>query len=689
MSPTIAMSSEVLEVPARRRRRTGKMNEPLIGGLISPSPVCLLPGGHRHLVAGFGKSLRTYRCDEDDKQPRLISGLHGHESGITSAVPVGTNKVASASKDGTVRVWGVEDGTLLRTIDCLRPLTDMAAIKKERVVIATDSEISILSLEREIRDTDPEIPARLDVLSNLNTSNMRRVSASESGSVVATVGGDNIITLGLVNGERITRVTFSCVYNLTTVALSSDGNKLAAGDEKGYIHVYRDLHRTLKMIKKDGGVHHLRELMSSDLHWHSHHVTALRFSKYGNILYSGGCEGVLVIWNMIKTDFGKCKFKPRLGGAIWGIALTDDETTIVLTHADNSVRFIDAVSFQVYKTLRGLSTAHLRTLSPWELTEGEYAVHDNMNFVAEPNSSGCALVSGVGYNVQLYDVLQGANIADIQVVPRNIVMSGNHTGEESGNQPPTVKLVSVSCDRKYMVSVTQEYHPISFCKSAIEPVFIETLKFWNYNGGNSKVGLLSYVENPHGQNDKITDILFHPDMPVLATISWNGTLKIWRAVVDEEDRDGNIQWRCEATEKYRDMHGGKLAFSTDGSVLAASFHRSISHFFIRLSIRPRRKLSVICRSPRKILLTYWRPHATRCMFGMYSIDVCGGRRDYQIGQNALSPILLRASLHWQLSFTAIVYRDLQRRWTRKYRWRTEMEEMLTLWKTAKTKKETH
>lgn len=550
--------------PSRRRRR-GKMSEPLIGGLISSSPVCLLSGGHRRLVAAFGKSLRAYLCD-GDKQPRLTSGFHGHESGIASVVTVGPMRVASASNDGTVRVWGVEDGTLLRTIDCLRPVSDMSAISEQRVVIATDNSVSILRLDREV---SPEVPPRMEVLTDLIPCKMRRVSASANGSVVAAVGGSNVVTLAYVKGERVTTVTFPCTYELTTVAISPDGNILAAGDVKGYIHVYKDVNRIRK--KKDGGMHELSTLQSSDLHWHSHHVTALRFSKYGNILYSGGCEGVLLIWSMRKTDFGKRNFKPRLGGAIWGIALADDEATIVLTHADNSVRFIDTVSLSVTKTLRGLSTAHLRRVSPWELVQGDLAVPDNMNFVAEPGNSGCALVSGVGNIVQLYDVLQGANVADIKVDARNIVMSGNHSGDENTVEPPTVRFVTASCDRKYMVTITQDYHPISESRAAKEAVFIETLKFWDYNGGNGTVNLLSYIENPHGQKDRITDIHFHPVLPVVASISHNGTLKIWRAVTDEEDKEGIVKWRCEATEKYRDMHGGKLAFSADGSVLAASF----------------------------------------------------------------------------------------------------------------------
>ncbi|CAB4269057.1 unnamed protein product [Prunus armeniaca] len=53
-------------------------------------------------------------------------------------------------------------------------------------------------------------------------------------------------------------------------------------------------------------------------HWHPAGKVSLSFSSDGAYLYSGGVEGVLVVWQL---DTGKRKFLPRIGSPL--LYLTD------------------------------------------------------------------------------------------------------------------------------------------------------------------------------------------------------------------------------------------------------------------------------------------------------------------------------------------------------------------------------
>lgn len=558
----------MLNLSETRRRRRRRMTEPQVGGLVSPTPACLL-SGRRRLVVGFGKSLRAYVCDEYE-EPRPNAAFHGHERRILAVAVVGNMRVASASLDGTVRVWGVEDGTCLRTIE-IPGCFDMTALADGRVVIARPGEILIVALERARIDAQKAVRRRVSLLRGLKTGYHRSVAASADGRIIATIMSD-CLTIAFVRNGKTTTVHIETPSNfLTAVAVSACGNRLAVGNMSGVIRVFPDLGAIAKF---DGETHwHSIKVGSTAFHWHTSSVTALRFSGNGSALYSGGCEGVLVAWKMMKTDFGRRNFKPRLGGAIWGIGVSQDESTLALTLADNSVRCIDSASLQVTSTLRGLLTTHYRELAPWDFKVRSVFGSELVRFVPEPGNTGCALISGVGNTVQLYDVFRGVNKADFQVVPRNIVMNGDNAEKSIKYQKLTAELstvqhVVVSKDRKYMVTITVDMDPISESGFGNENDVIETLKFWNYaNGNQDQLKLLARIDNPHGVDSRINDIAFHPTLPVVATCSSSGSLKLWRAVCHPDDQD-YIIFRCELSESYRSQSMECLAFSPDGSILA-------------------------------------------------------------------------------------------------------------------------
>lgn len=532
------------------------MVETQVGGLVCSGPVCWLPGGRRAVI-GFGKSLTAYVFTESGGL-RPTASLHGHEGRVVAAVPVGTLRVASASTDGTVRVWGVEDGALLRTVDVGQPLLDLCSADDGRVVATSATEISILTLQRD----GALVTERSRLLGGLPSSPRRRTASSSDASVVASIAGREL-TLAFSAGDFTTCVTIRSKLSLSAVSLSPDGTRLALGTEAGIILVYRDI---ASLRRAGGGTHTLKQsaALYSKFHWHSQPVLSLRFSAAGNILYSGGCEGVLVVWKMTRTDFGQRNFKPRLPGAIWSVSPSDDESRVALTLADNSVLVLNTATLAVAASFHGIATAHLRKLPPWDVPRGSSSAASMMRLTAEPGNSGCALVSGMSNAVQLYNVARGAHVADLTVIPRNVVLAEDALA---------IRHVAVSVDKRFMASVTRDAHPLTETRVCPNAKYMETLKFWDYHGGSGRIDLLSRVEEPHGPVGEITAVAFHPTSSVLATASSSGSFKLWRPVSGQEH---DVLWRCEFTGSYKNMPCTTLAFASDGSMLAVGFESSVT-----------------------------------------------------------------------------------------------------------------
>jgi len=97
---------------------------------------------------------------------------------------------------------------------------------------------------------------------------------------------------------------------------------LIVADERGKI--------TILTSFLDGGEIKLRQM----LEWHVHQVTALKVDQA--YLYSGGEEGVLVLWHLREN---RRDFLPRVGAQITNIQVV--ESKVYCSLADNSIKSID------------------------------------------------------------------------------------------------------------------------------------------------------------------------------------------------------------------------------------------------------------------------------------------------------------------------------------------------------------
>lgn len=116
--------------------------------------------------------------------------------------------------------------------------------------------------------------------------------------------------------------------HFTTVVCHPEHDTIATGDVKGRIRLWRNV------LSSEGKP-------KIDLyHWHHTPVASLAFTCSGTMFYSGGTEAVLVKW-VINEPHNR-SFLPRMSAAIGHVAVSGENTKIVVATKDNAIQFFDA-----------------------------------------------------------------------------------------------------------------------------------------------------------------------------------------------------------------------------------------------------------------------------------------------------------------------------------------------------------
>eukprot|EP00850_Spirogloea_muscicola_P016862 SM000140S00611 [mRNA] locus=s140:185144:187137:+ [translate_table: standard] len=187
-------------------------------------------------------------------------------------------------------------------------------------------------------------------------------------------------------------------------------------------------------------------------------------------------------------------------------------------------------------------------------------------------SSALLLLPTGQTSLQLYDLAGGRHVAELEVTARNYVAEGQEAG--------AVTHVVVAPDGSTVVTA-EAVLPEEGMGGA------STLKFWQHHGGVGRDGgsvpsfqLNTHVSEPHG--GAIAALSYSPAMEhVVASASADGTFKLWVRVVGvgkgtalaaeaTAEPAPPLCWRCSCTGSFRGAPITSVAFSTDGSLLAAA-----------------------------------------------------------------------------------------------------------------------
>ncbi|KAK0925328.1 NET1-associated nuclear protein 1 [Friedmanniomyces endolithicus] len=393
---------------------------------------------------------------------------------------------------------------------------------------------------------------------------------------------------------------------------------LALGKTDGKIHLYDDV----TSVFAD---HRQASLPTPRvLHWHREAVSAVKFSRDGSYLISGGKETVLVLWQL---NTGKKQFLPHLTSEIERIVVSPEGDRYAIQMGDNSILVLSTSELKPVANFAGLQLACPVPTS--SLTTSEYghdvqysksvaAVlhprHANQLLLAvpatQPNLSTAAAESRPF--LQTFDIRTSRHITR-QALTRNNVTDLNLGPERTAVAPPDTTLVSISDDGQWLATVDEWMPPagdVEFLTTTFEEVVEERrkrrevyLKIWRWDEAQGLWTLSSRVDAPHARAGKqiqgagiILALVADPVTAGFATMGEDGRVRMWKpktrvrhgvAMKGEGDVE-LVEWVCKRsvelplgaedgradspvdTARDRVLFKACLAYSEDASLLAAA-----------------------------------------------------------------------------------------------------------------------
>jgi NET1-associated nuclear protein 1 (U3 small nucleolar RNA-associated protein 17) len=400
----------------------------------------------------------------------------------------------------------------------------------------------------------------------------------------------------IVTPKRITSIDARCR------GLSSGTKKkrlaidIVVGCHDGSILIYDDIFFRVTNKEKNPRED---DIVSRRFHWHRNEVLTVKWSLDGNYIISGGHETVMVIWQL---DTGQQQFLPHLSATIQNLTVSNTGSAYAAQLADNSVMVLSTselqpTAFVCNLMLRQHHSNENRTRIPAILhhsTPDLLALAVPADYPVGSNAYAKATLLQI-YDVRVHQQSQRQALVRNNITELNVDPSGTPV------QEPDITHLKLSHDGKWLATV-DEWTPLEHDMKPIYPmdegpakeIF---LKFWAKNEATQLWELTTKIECPNSMRTKssssISDLQANSRRPEFSTISPNGLIHIWapksrhRNGLPVLDKSGSqlYTWTCTYTVEIPSPlqrsfpSSSALAYSPDGSVLAASSNKSpVIHF---------------------------------------------------------------------------------------------------------------
>ncbi|KAJ6797873.1 WD repeat-containing protein 75 [Iris pallida] len=536
----------------------------------------------KKLLVCTGNTVSVFSTDTG----MLVTELEGHADRVTSVVVVPVAAKArkfvcycwTSSLDGTMCYWDFAAPELVKKVKVGLPIFSMVIPHLSSLPVESDGKISTLyafiSVE-DIHKPAEQHKALRGQIQIYNLTNSRRVGgllAETRKPELISMGGTGEF-LGISNKRKlhiwripakdtkfddIRKIKMHHTKNLSALAFHPTERIVAGGDVTGRILIWRGFgnrnfsdKRERGRIKNEDGRPGVRDDDDADScstwHWHPSEVLVLFFSSDGAYLYSGGREGVLVVWQL---DSGKKKFKPRLGAPLLYYTHSPDPVLSCISCADNQIHLLKMPSMEIIRSISGIKL-------PFSFPNIYTTSCSNFLF---DHTSGLVALRTEDYCIQFFSLLKNFEISQVQICERNFQPVDETT--------MFVALMALSADGAMMGTVD-----VRLPEEGLGGLV--SLKFWTHGSRIGEYNLSTVIYEPHSDSG-ISSLAFRPSHAMAATSSFGGEFKVWVHYGSIQPKDGNCQaheksgWRCQSVGSYKKMPMTAAAFSADGSVLAVA-----------------------------------------------------------------------------------------------------------------------
>lgn len=389
------------------------------------------------------------------------------------------------------------------------------------------------------------------------------------------------------------------------------------GGARGSLYLYHDALARSQSLGKSGSDKEL--IQAQHFHWHRKAVHAVKWSRDGNYIISGGSENTMVLWQI---DTGRKDFLPHLSGSVENLVVSSSGSSYVIHLDDNSAMILSTSEMKPTAYVAGIQSAAINVTTPKDLLiQRTWTTPDSVSrpvpaairptdqsrlHVCVGNGRQATLAGGFSapllqtFDLETFRSVSKQALARTQPTDVNITNKGNPIDE------PLITNIAFSADGNWLASV-DTWEPssrdVDNVVNEMKDQFIQErrevyLKFWDASQGEEQIALVSRINAPHAtnRNEAVLDLASSPVSTCFATIGTDGMVRLWRpktrsqngVIVKGQNGREVFTWSCsqviavgdgvpqdsavdmsESSPRYEPQ--GSISFSEDGSTLFVAY----------------------------------------------------------------------------------------------------------------------
>jgi WD40 repeat protein len=471
------------------------------------------------LLAAGDSNREICLWEVDNWQLNLNMTYKEHSGWVWSVAfnPQKKNILASGGFDNKVKLWKIDTGQCLKTLEKHTNIVRSVAFSPDGKILATGSEDSTVKLWN------------LDNYQCLRTLRVGRkvwsVAFSSDKKTLASGSSGHTIKLWNVDtGKLVDGFQGNTERRLWSVAFSPNGEFLASGSSDCKVELWN--------IKSQTGE-------PQSLEGHNNRVRSVAFSPDGKTLASGSDDHTVRLW-----DVNTLQCRETLVGhtdTVWSVAFSADGKTLATGSEDQTLRLWDVETGQCLHTEKGYSS-RLRSVA------------------ISPDGETLATGSE-DLTIKLWNAETGKlkkTLKEHTNRVRSVAFSPDGQTLASSSDDHTVKLWNINTGKCLWTSPKHEGMVWSVAFSPDGQILAsgsddQRIRLWNVKTGKCKNTSIK------GHDNWIWSVAFSPDGQIVASGSEDHTIKLW---------DVN-RGKCRTTLNEHERGVYSVAFSPDGQILAS------------------------------------------------------------------------------------------------------------------------
>ncbi|KRX00056.1 WD40-repeat-containing domain [Pseudocohnilembus persalinus] len=321
---------------------------------------------------------------------------------------------------------------------------------------------------------------------------------------------------------------------ITQFAVSNDDEVLAIGDFQGKITQHKNF---------------LAKSQISVQHWHSTAVTALEFNLQRSVLYSGGGEGVLVVWQQFED---KRDFYPRIGTQITHLQIEQNQNCLTILLKENVIKTIKLHNFAEDLCLQNITNplAQKTLQQDLKLKQNQQIIAFQAGFQQNQAQNLIATNSLPG-RLQIIDLFAQQKKRDLDVVYRNLTSKS----DKQTPNPQDITAFKFDSTFKILCAASQSEQQDQFSNT------LSSLRFLEEKDQNGQFELITKIEKPHGEKIYGVQNYFSVSQMsnIFITYGSDNKIKFWKKFKAQTSQKRQQQedsvryyWNCYREENYKD-----------------------------------------------------------------------------------------------------------------------------------------